>query len=194
MKRRTVELPLALTAALGKLGPDACVLGHDPGSASTGLAYVVGGRTVFSTQGAPRDVAARWGAVFRGARVDLYVREGPYPTVRVDEGRERAQSHALHVLGFSAGWVTCALDGEVRTAALWEPPPMTWRALLGLNRRASSERSARDETALAVWRWARATSVAALETSRGARCFDEANAIGLAHAGASIIDGARRTL
>lgn len=173
------------------------ILAHDPGSGSTGLALLVGDRCVFSTQGSPDEVAQAWHTVAAlGSRIDVFAREAPYIRVRerngeLDGAREVSQARALYTMGFAAGWVSCALRREIRGAVLWTPLPSTWRAVLGLNRKKSAGRSARDETNEAVWLWAKATTRLPLVGDRGGRCYDEANAIALGYAALAVLKSAR---
>lgn len=198
-KRRAIDLPSDLVSDLATIPRgDIDVLANDPGSKSSGLALLRGSRVIFSTQGKPIEVVRAFRAFHDGSPVHLFVREKPYMRVRDDKeigsvnyGREITQMEVLWKLGFAAGAVTTGLGRCIDHAVLWEPLPSSALAVIGLNRKKSATRSARDETAEAVWLWAQATTGMDLVSQHGARLNDEARAIALAYAGKSIVESVR---
>jgi hypothetical protein len=198
-RRRAIDLPSDLVSDLATIPRgDVDVIGLDPGSKASGLALLRGPSVIFSTQGKPVEVVRAFRAFHDGARVAVLVREKPYMRVRenedgtVNHGREITQMESIWKLGFAAGAVTIGLGRCIDSAVLWEPLPSSALAVLGLNRKKTADRSARDETAEAVWLWAQATTGMDLVSKNGARLNDEARAIALAHAGRSIIESVKQ--
>ncbi|MBM4356960.1 MAG: hypothetical protein FJ096_02515 [Deltaproteobacteria bacterium] len=121
--------------------------------------------------------------------VHAFAREAPYSTSNAALAAGRANAGALWSLGYAAGWVDAAATRWIRSAAKWDPQPVTWRSVIGLN---SGERR-RDAVNERVLAWAEATTKKELRSKRGAKLYDEANAVALAYATASVFDAARRT-
>lgn len=199
MKRRAIDLPAALVADIRAMRcPDPEIIGADIGSVSAGLAMISSTRKIaFSMQGTPEEVSSTFRLLMGDRRASMFVMESPYMRVRVDargeinHGRERTQMNALWQMGRAAGHICCRLRENIAGAVVWEPLPSSARAFLGLNRRATGDATAREETNAGVVLWARATTGLDLRTERGATCYDEANAIVLAYAGLAVIDSVR---
>ena len=121
--------------------------------------------------------------------IHAFAREAPYSTSNAALAAGRANAGALWSLGYAAGWVDAAATRWARNAAKWDPQPVTWRSVVGLN---TGERG-RDAVNERVLAWAEATTKRSLRSKRGAKLYDEANAVALAYATASVFDAARRT-
>lgn len=190
--QKQVDIPTDVVDRLAAVSAeDPVVLAIDPGSTSTGIALVEGGRCIFSTQGRPADVCREYAMIIGlDKHVDVVAREMAYTRNR-GEKASRAGESGLYVQGFACGWISCAFRRVIANAALWEPLPPSWRSVLGLNRQKTASRTARDETNDAVWMWAKATTKLPLVGTGGGRRFDEANAIALAYAARSITRGVR---
>jgi hypothetical protein len=198
--RTSIDLPASfVTAARARSERSPIILAVDPGK-RTGLALLdVGTRRCASTTSTNldgvRDAVAglmdAW-SVSR-PRVSIYAREAPYSVSNAALAAGRANAGALWSLGYAAGVVDAHadrwFDRERGDVARWEPQPVTWRSILGLN---SGDRT-RDAVNERVLAWAEATTQRSLRTPRGAKLFDEANAIALAFATVSVFIAARRT-
>ena len=125
-----------------------------------------------------------------GRAVHVYAREAPYSVTNAALASGRANAGALWSLGYSAGIVDAAASRWVQKGApRWEPQPVTWRSVLGLNTGERTRAAVNDR----VLEWAESTTGRRLRSRRGAKMYDEANAVGLAYATASVLAAARRT-
>lgn len=200
------EVEALVASALSACGGDVdklAILALDPSARKAGACFHDGARS-WSTQGSPHHVA-QWCVDSGALGAHLWVVEEPYGlkptkiTERADGTTETeggATPEDLVRLGRSAGFLEGYLEGYRHKAhnplardsrpPTWRPYPVRWRADLGLNRRSTLERTARDETALACWQYARAATKRPLETVHGGACFDEAMAVCMVEAARGI--------
>jgi hypothetical protein len=164
------------------------VVAIDGGSASAGWCFIDEEGWSMSGQGTPLDVeAAVLNATAKRPTPVLFVREGPY-TVST---KQMADANAggpvgLYRLCVAAGFITRGIFPVVRHAAMWEPMPTSWRAVFGLNRTKNALQSARDATADACVKWARAKTGRVIEQNNGKPAVDEAMAVCMAYTGQAI--------
>jgi hypothetical protein len=176
------------------------ILAVDPGSSSTGWALCdpMNGDEILSGQGPNAHVACELVRAGHSSALLLVV-EAPYSgrspeAVLGDDGTPqirgtRASPESTWKLGRAMGFVQGALYSDrymrgMNPGLLWEPAPMRWRAVLGLNPTARGK-GARAEVAERCWRYARSITGRDLEGPMGGRLIDEAMAI-------CMLDAARR--
>jgi hypothetical protein len=185
------------TTALERCGWDLAklqVFALDPSNLKAGGCFHDGTRS-WSTQGSPLHVA-RWAIDSGALAAHLIVVEEPFglkatKITKLADGGEDVEHGStpenLVRLGRSAGFVEGYLEGyrhKVHSPLargsgipIWRPYPVVWRGMLGLNRRSTPQRSAREETAIACWQYARAVTRRPLEGAAGGASYDESMAI-----------------
>ncbi len=151
------------------------ILAIDPGKRSTGWAHCDEDGEIVGGQGTPDFVVDQinarigvLGAPWAFAREALYsvsfasmVEQHVANEAAAVEGKgkkRRAQisPESIYVLGHAAGYVEGGIRNKLGNPPMrWTPKPSTWRAVLRLNRRATSEATARAETQEAVIAYAR---------------------------------------
>lgn len=119
--------------------------------------------------------------------VGVFAREAPFSVSNSALASGRANAGALWSLGYAAGTVDAFSRRWTRSAVRWQPQPMTWRSVLGLN---AGDRS-REAVNERVHLWACRATSKMLTTQRGAKLLDEANAVCLAFATAYVFKAAR---
>jgi len=197
--RKSIDLPKTFVdSARSRCERSPLILAIDPGK-KTGLALLdVGTRQCVSLTSGLDDVRQSIAGLMdafdvKRPRVAIYAREAPYSVSNDAFASGRANAGALWSLGYAAGVVDGHadrwFDRERGDVARWEPQPVPWRSILGLNS-GDRTREAVNERVLA---WAEATTRRSLRTPRGAKLFDEANAIALAFATVEVFVAARRT-
>lgn len=196
--RQSIDLPSSFVeAARTHRDSKPMVLAIDPGR-KCGIAILdVSTGRCFSSTSQLLDVRRSVGNLIGEASMQAtgfsaihsFAREAPYSTSNAALASGRANAGALWSLGYAAGWIDAETKQWTGDAAKWEPQPVTWRSVIGLN---SGERG-RDAVNERVLAWAEATTKRSLRTRRGAKLYDEANAVALAYATASVFDAARRT-
>lgn len=178
------------------------ILAVDGGSRSAGWCHFAVNGTIRAGEGTPDQVISACADLLAltGPPV-VFVLEGPYTvslaqmTTKQKPGAPRRAvitPHSIYKLGFAAGYIKGGLSRELGSPICWEPPPMTWRSFVKLNRRATDDSTARDETAAAVIAFARERTGLALETENGRDKIDQANAIGMAFAAATVVRDAMK--
>jgi hypothetical protein len=173
------------------------VFAHDPGSGGsrpTGWCLIDSDGTQISGEGELNQVIEEAGAALAiVGKPALYAREGIYNFSRPDDDDDaQLPPITIYRMGVAAGHVTGGLSQWLSSSSFFEPPPTTWRAALGLNRKRADNVTAREATAEAVWLWARATTGLPLLTPDRRRRIDQAMAIGIAHATLHIAQEAER--
>lgn len=169
------------------------ILAIDPGKRSLGWAVIDSEKRLHSGQG-PLEAAV--------AEIDvtldlvgapwLFAAEGPYTVSAKQLMKLGGGVGAIRELGRATGYVQGALRKHLRGAVLWEPKPVSWRAVLGLNRGSSGDVSGRDATAAAVVLWARATTKLPLVSGEaGEEQVDRAMAIGIGFAAHALLTSIR---
>lgn len=173
------------------------VLAIDSGSVITGWCHIDTDGTINAGEGKPRNVI-RDLRQFLGVVGSpfLFIREGCF-TVSIAQmmkpqdprkpRRAMITPLSIYRLGVAAGFVTGGIDSELGRPVFWEPPPMSWRSVVGLNRQATDDSTAREETAAAVLEYARRKTGLSLATEGDREKIDEANAIAMCFAGAHLI-------
>jgi len=173
------------------------ILAIDSGSHITGWCHFDEDGTINAGEGSPRvvirDLVSFLSVV--GAPF-LFVREGPYtlsiaqltkPQDPRKPRRAMITPLSIYRLGVAAGYVTGGIDSCLGSPVFWEPAPMSWRSIVGLNRQSTEESTARDETAAAILEYARRKTGLALTTEGEREKVDEANAIAMCFAGAHLM-------
>lgn len=181
---------------------DPTVLAIDIGKKSTGWCYFADDGDTISNEGPPDKMVREIKSliVARGAPA-IFAREGPYTlslaqlvamAQKQKDARKRGGAIitplSIFRLGEAAGFVTGPIADDVgysftghHRCIFWEPPAMSWRSVVELNRQATDETSAREETAQAVLEYARRKTGLALGTDKDPS-IDQANAICIAYA------------
>jgi hypothetical protein len=188
---RAMKTALAAWCPPGEPVP-ACfpVLAIDPGKRSMGWAVVDAHRKLHSGEGTPKDVVRELDGLLElvGPPI-LFACEAPYSVSAAQIAKTQHRSggvSAVYALARATGYVEGGLRRHLLRSTSWEPKPMTWRAVLGLNRR-SEEESGREATAKAMLMWARATTRLPLKRHNDEDQIDRAMAIGIAFAGLGLL-------
>lgn len=176
------------------------IVAVDPGKRSMGWAVIDGTGALHSGQGTPREIVPRIIDVLDVAGLPMcFAAEAPYSmstevmTQQKKSGPAGGRGSnvvAVYAMARATGYVEGALRRHLERAAPWEPKPMTWRSVLGLNRRGTDDLTARDATAEAVLLWVRATTRLTLRAGVGEQAYDEidrAMALALAHAAHAVV-------
>jgi len=184
-RRASVDLDAHVVDGLSALrSSSVVVVGVDVG-AMTGVAVAVGdvtGATTWrwSTQDEPGLAVDALRIALGGKAADLLVIEAPFTVSREQmmEGRFKVTPTTLFAMGESSGYMKRALEPlSASHVVTWRPAASTWRSVLGL------AGGRREEVNERVHRWAEATLGYDVRTRRGLPAYDEANAVGMAHAG-----------
>lgn len=183
-RRASVDLDAHVVDGLSLLrSASVVVVGVDVG-AMTGVAVVAGNATGatwrWSTQDEPGLAVDALRMALAGKAADFVVIEAPFTVSREQmmEGRFKVTPRTLFSMGESSGYMRRALEPlSADHVVTWRPAASTWRSVLGL------AGGRREEVNDKVHRWAEATVGYDVRTRRGLPAYDEANAIGMAHAG-----------
>lgn len=172
------------------------VLAADPGTGSTGWSITASRLdslerpvTVRAGQGRLESVGDLLRDLPPHEAFDLAVIESPY-TQGATKGR--ANLSALWKLGRAIGYVEAVIACSLSKPPLWRPTPTHWRSIVSLNAQKTKTETARENTAAAVWHFARAKSGLPLEGPGGGRQIDAAMAVAMAIAALRLLAVFRR--
>lgn len=185
---RSIDLPIDFVDAAKSCAEEfPTILAVDPG-ARCGVAILDSRSGVCLSATCKLDSIGQTIADVVGSfRVHLFAREAPFSITNAALASGRANAGALWSLGYAAGTVDAFARRWCRDSVRWEPQPVTWRSVLGLN---AGDRS-REAVNERVHAWACRATSRPLTTQRGAKLLDEANAVCLAFATAYVFKAAR---
>ena len=186
----TVDAAFPETIRRLPVGLRVLVVGIDVGL-STGVAILdMETRWRWSTQDTPALAMRALAMALGGNLAAVVVREAPYTASRSQmmAGVVKITPSTLFSMGESSGYAARALEGMSRTdRAEWRPMASSWRSVLGLNRDVDGGGAGREAVNRRVHMWAEATSGFPMRKHDGSPAFDQANACGLAEAGAHLV-------